>query len=259
MDSANNQMIVNEQVGVVVLTSSTYRETLALAETVANEVPYAVTIARPPDQNDRRVETPDPIPSLEKALQAGVGEGWRTVLIVPGSPADCARPTADAVRRAIAAWRKEHPDISFVLSDAFDTHVIGQAEHTPPGSSDHPWRRGRGRNRARCAQAITEMLGQQAEHLPELHIVRLTALQPQERGRVYALPQARRVTSQLATLGFTPGAEVTMLQNYGWGPVIVSVRGARIALGRREARGIRVCLLPRDEYKAPARRHTASG
>ena len=40
---------------------------------------------------------------------------------------------------------------------------------------------------------------------------------------------------RLASLGFTPGAEVDMTQNYGHGPLIVTVRGTRVALGRGEA------------------------
>ncbi|NMD30963.1 MAG: ferrous iron transport protein A, partial [Chloroflexi bacterium] len=36
-------------------------------------------------------------------------------------------------------------------------------------------------------------------------------------------------------LGFTPGVQITMIQNYGWGPLIVIVRGTRVALGRGEA------------------------
>jgi ferrous iron transport protein A len=46
--------------------------------------------------------------------------------------------------------------------------------------------------------------------------------------------------SRLATLGFTPGAELTMIQNYGWGPLIVQIRGTRIALGRGEASKVNV-------------------
>jgi len=42
-------------------------------------------------------------------------------------------------------------------------------------------------------------------------------------------------TTRLASLGFTPGAEVNMAQNYGRGPLIVTVRGTRVALGRVEA------------------------
>jgi ferrous iron transport protein A len=41
--------------------------------------------------------------------------------------------------------------------------------------------------------------------------------------------------SRLATLGFTPGAKLTMVQNFGHGPLIVNIRSTRIALGRGEA------------------------
>lgn len=40
---------------------------------------------------------------------------------------------------------------------------------------------------------------------------------------------------RLASLGFTPGTRVVMTQNYGHGPLIVSVRGTQVALGRGEA------------------------
>jgi ferrous iron transport protein A len=41
--------------------------------------------------------------------------------------------------------------------------------------------------------------------------------------------------TRLVSLGFTPGADVSMTQNYGRGPLIVTVRGTRVALGRIEA------------------------
>jgi ferrous iron transport protein A len=44
--------------------------------------------------------------------------------------------------------------------------------------------------------------------------------------------------SRLASLGFTPEAQVTMLQNQGRGPLLVALRGTRIALGRGEAQKI---------------------
>ncbi len=40
---------------------------------------------------------------------------------------------------------------------------------------------------------------------------------------------------RLTSLGFTPGVPVLMVQNFGWGPLIVEVRGTRVALGRHEA------------------------
>jgi len=65
--------------------------------------------------------------------------------------------------------------------------------------------------------------------LPVGHIARVTEL----RG-------GRGLIGRLACLGFTPGARVHMLQNHGYGPLIVEVRDVRIALGRGEAAKIRV-------------------
>ncbi|NPV76138.1 MAG: ferrous iron transport protein A [Anaerolineae bacterium] len=50
----------------------------------------------------------------------------------------------------------------------------------------------------------------------------------------------RMVNNRLASLGFTPGARVSMVQNYGRGPLLVEVRGACVALGRGEAAKILV-------------------
>ena len=68
----------------------------------------------------------------------------------------------------------------------------------------------------------------------------LSALHPGEEGVVVELAAGRNLTSRMATLGFTPGANVTVVQNFGRGPLIALVRDARIALGRGEAGRIRV-------------------
>jgi ferrous iron transport protein A len=49
--------------------------------------------------------------------------------------------------------------------------------------------------------------------------------------------------SRLASLGFTPGARLKVVQNYGRGPIIVKVRDTRVALGRGEAEKIVVAQL----------------
>ena len=54
-------------------------------------------------------------------------------------------------------------------------------------------------------------------------------------GVIIALSGGRSLVSRLATLGFVPGGDVRMVQNYGRGPVIVLVRQSRCALGRGEA------------------------
>lgn len=48
------------------------------------------------------------------------------------------------------------------------------------------------------------------------------------------------LSKRLLVLGFTRGAEVSVKQNPGFGPVIVLVRDSRIALGRGEASKILV-------------------
>ncbi len=65
-----------------------------------------------------------------------------------------------------------------------------------------------------------------------------------EEGQVVCLSGGRGMLCRMASLGFTPGAEVTMVQNLGHGPLIVRVRGARIALGRGEAQ--QVCVRRRS-------------
>lgn len=52
--------------------------------------------------------------------------------------------------------------------------------------------------------------------------------------------------SRLAALGFTPGAQLRVVQNLGRGPMIVLVRDARIALGRGEAAKIHVSLAGKE-------------
>ncbi len=66
-------------------------------------------------------------------------------------------------------------------------------------------------------------------------MVPLNKLGVGEVGVVRGLNGGRGVVSRLAALGFTPDAEVTMMQNFGRGPIIVTVRDTRIALGRGEA------------------------
>jgi ferrous iron transport protein A len=65
--------------------------------------------------------------------------------------------------------------------------------------------------------------------------ISLDELMPGEHGTVLSFTDGRMVTNRLTSLGFTPGVAVDMTQNYGHGPLIVTVRGTRVALGRGEA------------------------
>ena len=52
------------------------------------------------------------------------------------------------------------------------------------------------------------------------------------------------IAGRLTSLGFTLGVELMMTQNFGHGPLIVTVRGTRVALGRGEA--ARILVLRRE-------------
>lgn len=63
----------------------------------------------------------------------------------------------------------------------------------------------------------------------------LAELSVNQQAVIVAFDHGHADMNRLASLGFTPGAKVDMTQNYGHGPLIVTVRGMRIALGRPEA------------------------
>ncbi len=67
------------------------------------------------------------------------------------------------------------------------------------------------------------------------NVVSLSALHTGEHGEVVELAGGRCMLSRMTALGFTPGVEVKVLQNFGRGPLITQVRDARVALGRCEA------------------------
>jgi ferrous iron transport protein A len=60
------------------------------------------------------------------------------------------------------------------------------------------------------------------------------------RGVVRFLRGGEEFTHRMASLGFTPGVEVEVMQNYGRGPILVTVRATRVALGRGE--GLKLLL-----------------
>ncbi|MBN1953937.1 MAG: ferrous iron transport protein A [Anaerolineae bacterium] len=68
----------------------------------------------------------------------------------------------------------------------------------------------------------------------------LSALTAGEHGIVVELAGGEGLQSRMVPLGFTPGADILVLQNFGRGPLIARVRSARIALGRGEANKILV-------------------
>lgn len=75
-----------------------------------------------------------------------------------------------------------------------------------------------------------------------------------ETGEVIELRAGRGLLARMASLGFTPGAKVKVIQNYGRGPLIAQVRGARVALGRGEAGHVVVRRGAGDESDADDKR-----
>jgi ferrous iron transport protein A len=70
---------------------------------------------------------------------------------------------------------------------------------------------------------------------PQNSTLPLSALRAGETGTITEISGGHHLRSRMLTLGLTPGAGVTVLQNYGRGPLIVRVRDTRVALGRGEA------------------------
>lgn len=70
--------------------------------------------------------------------------------------------------------------------------------------------------------------------------VPLNLMRTGEKGTIAELTGGHGLRNRMLALGLTPGAEVTVLQNYGRGPMLVRVRDVRVALGRGEAAKILV-------------------
>ncbi len=70
--------------------------------------------------------------------------------------------------------------------------------------------------------------------------IALAELKPGEQAVFVEFCAGRHMAGRLVSLGFTPGATVEMTQNHGRGPLLVSVRGSFVALGRGEANHILV-------------------
>ena len=60
----------------------------------------------------------------------------------------------------------------------------------------------------------------------------LAMLPENEEARVVEVRGGRGLVRRLSELGFTPGARVKVLFSNSPGPVLINVRGSRIALGR---------------------------
>jgi DtxR family Mn-dependent transcriptional regulator len=80
----------------------------------------------------------------------------------------------------------------------------------------------------------------QTEEMPADRAVAVTELRPDQVGIIVDLSGGRKFVARCLALGLSPGTEVKVVHNSGHGPLIVSVRGTRVALGRGEAECLRV-------------------
>jgi ferrous iron transport protein B len=77
--------------------------------------------------------------------------------------------------------------------------------------------------------------------------MQLLELKPGKKAVIRRLEGGRSVLSRLAAMGFTPGAVVTVLRSSDHGPLLVSLRGSRVALGRGEAAHIFVTFVAKEK------------
>ena len=66
----------------------------------------------------------------------------------------------------------------------------------------------------------------------------LSEIHAGERVILIEIRSNKKDLSRLTSMGLTPGVEIQMTQNYGHGPLVVTTRGMRLALGRLEAENI---------------------
>lgn len=154
-------------------------------------------------------------PSVVEAIEKAVVQGARRVIVVPviftGGEID--------IRDELTSLRGRYPDIEI---------IYGEASIRPDEHAD---------------LIISKIREHDRLYVPseaELGLSRLSDLRTGERGVVSDFVAGHTLVSRLSALGFTPEARVTMVQNFGHGPVIVNIRDTRIALGRGEASKVRV-------------------
>lgn len=68
----------------------------------------------------------------------------------------------------------------------------------------------------------------------------LSSLKKDQIAIIRGLAGGQRFVSRASAMGFTPGTHVTMVQNFGSGPILVYLRDTQVALGRNEAAKIQV-------------------
>jgi len=162
-------------------------------------------------------------PLVEEAIKHAINHGAQQILVVPTvvsllqiPPCECfVEGSSNSLWARIAKTQAQYPDTKIIYA-------------APP--FDHE-------------RVVDLILGKIHEYEPATFrtgVTQLNDLRADETAVVRELDGGAHFRSRMASLGFTPGALVKMVQNYGHGAVIVSLRGTRVALGRGEAHKVGV-------------------
>jgi ferrous iron transport protein A len=159
-------------------------------------------------------------PTIEDAIERAIERGAQKVIVVPAMFTPGSPERGMDIPSAVDTVQKQHPEVEIVYAGSPFDHdqqvalILNKVREYDKGAPP----------------SVAEREG----------LVRLNMLESGDVGVVHDLRGGRGFMCRLAALGFTPGAEVRMIQNFGHGPLIVNIRDARIALGRKEARRVRV-------------------
>ena len=154
-------------------------------------------------------------PDLKAGIDGVIAGGVERVMLIPAFAAGDDDRVIEALSDGIAAQESLHPDIEFITV-------------SPKAGLAH------------TAQALVQRLQSVERGDSAAGSVPLDLLPSGAKGSVDRLHGGHRFVSRLAALGFIPGALLQVAHNFYFGPLIVGIRDTRIALGRREARRVRV-------------------
>lgn len=154
-------------------------------------------------------------PSLHETIELLVSSGVERILVIPTLRAYGNERLQTQLGELLSAAQAAHPTVEF-------TAVLSLVDA------------------AQQAQLLVQALARYEDGVPDADAIPLSVLSTRESGTVERLEGGHEFVSRLATLGFIPGSPIEVIQNFGVGPLIVAIRDSRIALGRREARKVRV-------------------
>jgi ferrous iron transport protein A len=198
--------MTNETTGVILLTQNDIPP--GLVQAVKKQGGYKVVeVGFISDQNLDA--------NLQKVVDKVIASGVERVILIPANPAGLGAHMVTRIEEFVADREVVFPETEFV----FVAPVI---------DADHQ------------ANFLVDALRKSENANGDVQSMPLSALSPCSTSIIQRLIGEGDFISRLAALGFIPGSPVHVVQNFGVGPIIVSVRGGRLALGREEANKIRV-------------------